>query len=100
MREFLNPQECAKPLAWWRWMNGNIAKDGVKPGLERMHRIGLECFQTFDAGLSTPLVVEKRLNLHDNRLPRHLARGGESRSLLYEAIKTFARTGFGSVLSP
>jgi len=42
-------------------MNGNITKEGIKLDLEWMHRIGIVGFQNFDAALSTPQVVEKRL---------------------------------------
>jgi len=58
---FANPPESARPLVWWHWMNGNITQEGIKLDLEWMHRIGLAGFQTFDAALATPLVVEKRL---------------------------------------
>ena len=47
---------------WWHWMNGNITKDGIRKDLEWMHRSGIAGFQNFDAGLSTPQVVEKRLD--------------------------------------
>jgi hypothetical protein len=55
------PPESARPRAWWHWMNGNITKEGIQLDLEWMHRIGLGGFQNFDASLSTPQVVEKRL---------------------------------------
>jgi hypothetical protein len=42
-------------------MNGNITKDGIKLDLEWMKRIGIGGFQTFDASLGTPQVVDKRL---------------------------------------
>ena len=42
-------------------MNGNISKEGIKLDLEWMHRVGLGGFQNFDAALSTPQVVDKRL---------------------------------------
>jgi len=58
---FENPPESARPRVWWHWMNGNITKEGIKLDLEWMHRIGLGGFQNFDAALSTPQVVEKRL---------------------------------------
>ncbi len=58
---FENPPEGARPRVWWHWMNGNITKEGIKLDLEWMHRIGLGGFQTFDAALDTPQVVEKRL---------------------------------------
>jgi hypothetical protein len=58
---FENPPESARPRVWWHWMNGNISKEGIKLDLEWMHRVGLGGFQNFDAALSTPKVVEKRL---------------------------------------
>lgn len=60
-RGFENPPESARPRVWWHWMNGNITREGIKLDLEWMHRIGLGGFQNFDAALSTPQVVEKRL---------------------------------------
>ena len=58
---FLNPPESAKPRVWWHWMSGNISKEGIKADLTWMHRIGIGGFQNFDAGLSSPQIVEKRL---------------------------------------
>jgi hypothetical protein len=61
LRAFENPPESAWPRVWWHWMNGNITKEGIKLDLEWMHRVGIGGFQNFDASLSTPQVVEKRL---------------------------------------
>jgi hypothetical protein len=58
---FLNPPDSAKPRVWWHWMNGNVTKEGIRADLEWMHRIGIAGFQNFDAGMTTPQVVEKRL---------------------------------------
>lgn len=58
---FENPPASAHPRVWWHWMNGNIAKEGIQLDLEWMHRVGIAGFQNFDAALSTPQVVEKRL---------------------------------------
>ncbi|MDR1623381.1 MAG: hypothetical protein LBS04_00165 [Tannerellaceae bacterium] len=58
---FLTPPEESKPRVWWHWMNGNITKEGIRADLEWMKRVGIGGFQNFDAGLSTPPVVEKRL---------------------------------------
>ena len=58
---FENPPKSARPRVWWHWMNGNISKDGIKLDLEWMHRAGIVGFQNFDAALSTPQVVDKRL---------------------------------------
>jgi hypothetical protein len=58
---FQNPPESAKPRVWWHWMNGNVSKEGIRADLEWMNRIGIGGFQNFDAGLSSPQIVEKRL---------------------------------------
>src|SRR3974390_11228 len=58
---FENPPNSARPRVWWHWMNGNITKEGIQADLEWMHRVGLGGFQNFDASLSTPQVVGKRL---------------------------------------
>ncbi|HLO59137.1 MAG TPA: glycosyl hydrolase [Bacteroidales bacterium] len=58
---FKNPPASAHPRVWWHWMNGNITKKGIKADLEWMHRVGIAGFQNFDAALSTPQIVDKRL---------------------------------------
>jgi hypothetical protein len=58
---FLNPPGSAKPRVWWHWMNGNITKEGIRADLEWMKRANIGGFQNFDAALSTPQVVKKRL---------------------------------------
>ena len=42
-------------------MSGNITKEGIKADLEWMKRVGIGGFQNFDANMSTPQIVEKRL---------------------------------------
>ncbi|MFD2099055.1 glycosyl hydrolase [Flagellimonas iocasae] len=58
---FQNPPNEAKPRVWWHWMNGNVTKEGIQKDLEWMERTGIGGFHNFDAGLSTPEVVEKKL---------------------------------------
>jgi hypothetical protein len=58
---FKTPPNSAKPRVWWHWMNGNITKEGIKLDLEWMNRVGIGGFQNFDASLSTPKLVDKRL---------------------------------------
>ncbi len=58
---FMDPPESAKPRVWWHWMNGNITKEGIRADLEWMSRTGIGGFQNFDASLTTPQIVEKRL---------------------------------------
>jgi hypothetical protein len=59
--DFQNPPDTARPRVWWHWMNGNITEDGIAKDLQWMHRIGLGGVQNFDASLSTPQIVERRL---------------------------------------
>ena len=61
LANFEDPPNQARPLVWWHWMNGNITEEGIKLDLQWMHRVGLGGFQTFDAALATPQVVEHRL---------------------------------------
>lgn len=58
---FVNPPNEAKPRVWWHWMNGNVTKDGIQKDMEWMHRSGIGGFQNFDAGMTTPQIVENRL---------------------------------------
>jgi hypothetical protein len=58
---FKDPPASAKPRVWWHWMNGNITKEGIRADLEWMHRVGIGGFQNFDAALTTPQIVDKRL---------------------------------------
>jgi len=60
-KEFQNPSNAARPRVWWHWINGNVTKDGIRKDLLWMHRAGIGGFQNFDAGMSTPQVVDKRL---------------------------------------
>jgi len=60
-KNFVTPPNSAKPRVWWHWMNGNITKDGIKKDFEWMSRSGIGGFQNFDAGLTTPQIVKKRL---------------------------------------
>ncbi len=58
---FQQPPASARPRVWWHWMNGNITQEGIRLDLEWMNRVGIAGFQNFDAALSTPKVVDKRL---------------------------------------
>lgn len=60
-QDFLNPPQEARPRVWWHWMNGNITQDGIRKDLYWMKKSGIAGFHNFDAGLSTPQIVEKRL---------------------------------------
>jgi hypothetical protein len=59
--QFRDPPMTARPRVWWHWMNGNITKDGIAKDLAWMKRVGIGGVQNFDANMSTPQVVDKRL---------------------------------------
>jgi hypothetical protein len=61
LTNFKKPKTEAKPRVWWHWMNGNITKEGIRKDLLWMNKIGIGGFHNFDAGLTTPQVVNKRL---------------------------------------
>lgn len=58
---FTNPSRESRPRVWWHWMNGNITRDGIRKDLLWMNQAGIAGFHNFDAGFSTPQVVEERL---------------------------------------
>jgi alpha-L-rhamnosidase len=58
---FQDPPNAARPRVWWHWMNGNVTWDGVQKDMEWMKRVGIAGLQAFDAGMTTPQVVDERL---------------------------------------
>lgn len=61
LNEFVTPPNESRPQVWWHWMDGNITKDGIKKDIDWMKRAGLGGFHHFDAGMSVPQIVDKRL---------------------------------------
>ncbi|VXB96751.1 glycosyl hydrolase [Massilia sp. 9I] len=61
IRDFQNPPNSARPRVWWHWLNGNVTKEGIRKDLDWMARSGLGGLQNFDAEMTTPQVVDKRL---------------------------------------
>jgi len=60
-QEFRDVPREYRPRVWWHWMNGNVTKDGIRKDLEWMDRAGIVGFHNFDAGCSTPQIVDERL---------------------------------------
>lgn len=58
---FVTPPAEARPRVWWHWMDGNISKDGAMKDIEWMREVGIGGFHCFDAGISTPQIVEHRV---------------------------------------
>jgi hypothetical protein len=61
LAQFQSPPDTARPRVWWHWMNGNVTLDGIQKDMEWMKRVGIAGLQSFDAGRTTPQVVEERL---------------------------------------
>lgn len=58
---FKEPPLHSRPLVWWHWMDGNITKDGIRKDIEWFKRAGIGGFHHFDAAMTTPQIVDKRL---------------------------------------
>ena len=52
---FQHPPTSARPRVWWHWMNGNIAKEGIKLDLEWMHRVGIDLLR------ESSVILQRRL---------------------------------------
>lgn len=61
MQGFVDPPHAARPWVWWHWLGGNVTREGIAADLAWMNRVGIGGFQTFDADLGTPKVVERPL---------------------------------------
>ena len=58
---FRSPPMSARPRTWWHWLNGNISVDGIDKDLDWLASVGIGGIQNFDANLTTPQIVDKRL---------------------------------------
>src|SRR3954464_5753013 len=59
---FCAPPDESRPRAWWHWMDGNVDPEGIRLGLQWLHRVGAGGVQMFDGGMGTPLVVPERVS--------------------------------------
>jgi hypothetical protein len=50
VESFNNPEESAKPLIIWQWMNGVVSREGITADLEAYKRAGLGGVQNFQVG--------------------------------------------------
>lgn len=58
---FADPPREARPYLWWHWMDGNVTKDGIRKDLLWMDSIGIGGFHHFDAAISIPQIVDKKM---------------------------------------
>ncbi len=52
--DFQNPQQQHQPRTWWRWLNGNISKDGITKDLEAINDKGMNGVTLFNLGAYYP----------------------------------------------
>lgn len=51
---FKNPPPSAKTQTFWKWLNGNITKEGITDDLEAMKRVGIQEALVFNADMGYP----------------------------------------------
>ena len=47
---FANPPNTSRPGVWWRWIDGNITREGITRDLTEMSRKGIRSVDIFDVG--------------------------------------------------
>lgn len=51
---FVSPPQPARPLTWWKWLDGNLTSNGITADLEAMKRAGLGGVYMFDCAVGMP----------------------------------------------
>ena len=51
---FKNPDDTARPLTYWNWINGSVTKEGISADLEAMRKAGIAGAMIFDASIYVP----------------------------------------------
>nr|MDQ2730442.1 discoidin domain-containing protein [Armatimonadota bacterium] len=63
-RSFADPPDSARPGVWWRWIDGNVSREGITRDLHEMAEAGIRSAEIFDvagapqvgkAGMMNPL---------------------------------------------
>lgn len=52
--EFMHPSVQSQPRTWWRWLNGNITKEGITKDLEAIKAKGMNGVTLFNLGSYYP----------------------------------------------
>jgi hypothetical protein len=47
---FANPPNATRAGVWWRWIDGNITREGITRDLTEMSRKGIRSVDLFDVG--------------------------------------------------
>jgi hypothetical protein len=48
--DFIRPPDAAKAGVWWRWINGNVTREGITRDLTEMSSKGIRSVDIFDVG--------------------------------------------------
>lgn len=51
---FARPPAAAMPGVWWRWIDGNVSREGISRDLAEMARKGIRSVDVFDVGGGVP----------------------------------------------
>jgi hypothetical protein len=51
---FAKPPAAAMPGVWWRWIDGNVTREGISRDLTEMARKGIRSVDLFDVGGGVP----------------------------------------------
>ncbi len=52
--QFARPPAAAMPGVWWRWIDGNVTREGITRDLTEMARKGIRSIDVFDVGGGMP----------------------------------------------
>lgn len=53
---FANPPDSSRPTVWWRWINGNITKEGITRDLNEMAQQGIRGVGIYDVAHPTKII--------------------------------------------
>lgn len=56
-QQFAKPENVARPGTWWRWINGNVSKEGIARDLHEMARQGIRSVGIFDVDGPAPVAT-------------------------------------------
>ena len=86
-RNFASPPTAAKTGIWWRWINGNVTKEGITRDLTEMARQGIMVLNIFDVGGGTKTGTAMMM-------------GPELRALFQHALAEAAKLGISINVVP
>lgn len=89
---FENPPDTARPGVWWRWIDGNVTREGITRDLTEMAGKGIRSVDLFDVGGGVPAGPAAMMNPHWRDLFKHAL--SEAARLGIE-VRVVAAAGWG-----